>query len=131
MDCNEFLSYVYTETKPYTDAGSIYYYLHLPEGQFFIYHQKSRLFRAFENMILNATEHTPPEGSLTITAEYSDKEAVITFTDTGEGISPEDMPHIFDYKFSTKNSPGTIKAMSEKGRYTAFTITLPLVKQEN
>ncbi|MEY8634438.1 MULTISPECIES: ATP-binding protein [Anaerostipes] len=26
---------------------------------------------------------------------------------------------------------GTIKAMSEKGRYTAFTITLPLVKQEN
>lgn len=64
MDCNEFLSYVYTETKPYTDAGGIYYYLHLPEG------------------------------SLTITAEYSDKEAVITFTDTGEGISPEDMPHI-------------------------------------
>lgn len=64
MDCNEFLSYVYTETKPYTDTGGIYYYLHLPEG------------------------------SLTITAEYSDKEAVITFTDTGEGISPEDMPHI-------------------------------------
>lgn len=149
MDCNEFLSYVYTETKPYTDAGGIYYYLRLPEGRFFIYHQKSRLFRAFENLILNATEHTPPEGSLTITAEYSDKEAVITFTDTGEGISPEDMPHIFDYKFSTKNSPGTrglglyfvrisleeyggtIKAISEKGRYTAFTITLPLAKQEH
>lgn len=73
----------------------------------FIRHQKARLFRAFENIILKATEHTPPEGSLTIDAEYTGQQAVITFTDTSEGISSDDLPHIFDYKFSTKNSPGT------------------------
>lgn len=148
IDCNDFLTYVYMETKPYTDANGIYYNLNLPENHCFIWHQKARLFRAFENIILNATEHTPPEGSLTIDAEYTGQQAVITFTDTGEGISSGDLPHIFDYKFSTKNSPGTrglglyfvrisleeyggtIKAASKKNRYTVFTVTLPLAEEK-
>lgn len=148
MDCNDFLNDVYAETKPYTDANGIYYYINLPDRHGFIYHQRERLFRTFENIILNATEHTPPEGTLTIDAEYTGQEAVITFTDTGKGISPDDLLHIFDYKFSTKNGPGTrglglyfvrisleeyggaIKAASVKNRFTAFTVTLPLAEEK-
>jgi signal transduction histidine kinase len=55
-----------------------------------------RLYRAFSNLITNAIQYTPAGGVVTIGLESSDNNAIVTVRDTGIGIAPADLPHIFD-----------------------------------
>lgn len=144
FDCSEFLRYVYSETLPYADANGLYYQLELPDQTCQIYGHRENLFRAFENLVINATEHTPVEGTLTLSAVYTNDIAQIMFKDNGEGIAPEYLPQIFNYEFSTKKNPGlrglglyftrisieecggTITAESQPGEGTGFCINMPL-----
>lgn len=55
------------------------------------------LRRALGNLIVNALRHTPAGGRIVVqVAMTSGREAEIIVSDTGDGISPEDLPHIFD-----------------------------------
>jgi signal transduction histidine kinase len=55
-----------------------------------------RLYRAIANLIINAIQYTPAEGVVKIRLEYADNTAIVTVRDTGIGIAPVDLPHIFD-----------------------------------
>lgn len=55
-----------------------------------------RLGRVLNNLVSNALRHTPAGGSITLHAERQDREVVVTITDTGAGIGPEDLPHVFE-----------------------------------
>lgn len=55
------------------------------------------------NISLNAVQAMGDKGSLFIGCSESDNDLIITFTDTGPGISEADMPHIFDPFFTTKD----------------------------
>ena len=52
--------------------------------------------RALSNLLGNALQHTPPGGSVEIAIEAAEGEVVIRIYDTGEGIAPEHLPHLFD-----------------------------------
>jgi heavy metal sensor kinase len=54
------------------------------------------LERLFVNLLENAVRHTPPEGKITLSARAEGDRILITVTDTGEGISPEHLPHVFE-----------------------------------
>jgi two-component system heavy metal sensor histidine kinase CusS len=54
------------------------------------------LQQAVCNLVSNAIAHTPSGGQITLTGERRGTDAVITVTDTGEGIACEDQPRIFD-----------------------------------
>ena len=73
---------------------------------------------ALVNLLKNAIEHTPPEGTVTITASDNNISANITITDTGEGIPENELPHIFKrfYRSSeyTKNGYGIGLAFAKK-----------------
>src|SRR4030066_1823155 len=49
-----------------------------------------------DNLILNAFRYTPPGGKVLLEAVWSDGKVKIIVTDTGKGITSEDLPHIFD-----------------------------------
>ena len=68
-----------------------------------------RIGRLLNNLIGNALRHTPSGGAVTVSAWREDSEIHITVTDTGEGISPEDLPHIFDrfYRGEKSRNRGT------------------------
>jgi two-component system sensor histidine kinase FlrB len=99
------------------------------------------------NLICNALRHTPAGGNITVAGQVGsggDKTiAVVDVTDTGSGISSEDIPHLFEPGFSTtKQSPGlgltvcqriveqhrgAIAVSSQLGKGTTFHMEFPVL----
>ncbi len=55
-----------------------------------------QLYRVCMNLVQNGLRHTPPGGQITLTLDHTPDAVVIEVIDTGEGITPEDLPHIFE-----------------------------------
>jgi len=62
------------------------------------------------NLLDNAVRYTPPGGTVTVEADATETGATVAVRDTGPGISPEDLEHIFEPFYrghAQKNIPGT------------------------
>lgn len=57
---------------------------------------EQRLKQVLFNLISNALRHTPAGGTITTIGEVKEDRVVIRVRDTGHGIPPQDLPHIFD-----------------------------------
>jgi signal transduction histidine kinase len=68
-----------------------------------------RIREVLVNLITNALRHTPKGGKVTIWGQIDDGYAQITVEDTGSGIAPEDLDHIFD-RFYKAAPPPTISS---------------------
>ena len=55
-----------------------------------------RIGRVLNNLVSNALRHTPPGGTVSIRAEALVGTVRVTVQDSGEGISANDLPHVFD-----------------------------------
>jgi signal transduction histidine kinase len=69
---------------------------------------------AFINLIINSTHavREKPSGSLTISAKSNGDKVDVSVTDTGVGIHPDALPHVFEPYFTTKGESGTGIGMS-------------------
>lgn len=64
---------------------------------------------AVGNILKNCVEHTPPGGTVTVSAEGNPLYTELCIEDTGEGIDPEDLPHLFERFYRGKNaSPDSV-----------------------
>jgi signal transduction histidine kinase len=55
-----------------------------------------RIGRVLNNLVSNALRHTPAGGQVALTARRTSTSVELTVQDSGEGIRPEDLPHIFE-----------------------------------
>lgn len=55
-----------------------------------------RLSQVVSNLLTNAAKYTPPGGQITVRAEPVDGEVELRVRDTGMGIAPDALPHVFD-----------------------------------
>jgi two-component system, OmpR family, sensor kinase len=64
--------------------------------------------RVLENLIENALKYTPPGGRVTVILSRMGEKVTTQVTDTGCGIPPEDLPHVFDryYQVRKKHQKG-------------------------
>ncbi len=56
----------------------------------------ARLRQVFYNLLDNAIKYTPEGGAVGVRSERQDQSMVVTIQDTGIGIPPEHLPHVFD-----------------------------------
>lgn len=68
-----------------------------------------RMREVLANLIANALRYTPPGGRVCVTGQghQAEQRVVISVSDTGTGISPEILPHIFERFYKSGDSPGT------------------------
>ncbi|HLN59966.1 MAG TPA: HAMP domain-containing sensor histidine kinase [Symbiobacteriaceae bacterium] len=109
-----------------------------------------RIRQVLVNLLSNALQYTPEGGSVTVTAGAANRAVTVSIADTGPGIAPEDLPHVFNRFYRADKSrsratggsglglaivrslvelhQGQITVESEPGRGTCFTVTLPAAK---
>jgi signal transduction histidine kinase len=75
-----------------------------------------RIFQVLSNLIGNAIKFTPEGGTITLHAERSGAELVITVADTGPGIAPDEIDFVFDRYWQAQR---TGKAGAGLGLYIA------------
>jgi signal transduction histidine kinase len=82
-----------------------------------------RLEQAIENVTANALRHTPNGGTIELRAERVGNTVTVTVTDSGEGIAPEHLPHIFDRFYKTASAKG----MASRGSGLGLSIVKAVV----
>ncbi len=105
-----------------------------------------------DNLISNAVKYTPAAGRIMVTLQQSHQEVILTVTDTGVGIAPEQLPVIFAKFGRVENElsapadgtglglylakhlvllhNGDITVASRPGRGSTFRVNLPIIREE-
>jgi signal transduction histidine kinase len=79
---------------------------------------------------LNAPRHTPPNGSVTVTATRVVRALDIAVADTGEGIAPDDLSHVFErfWRVDPARSRGDDEAPLGSGTGLGLAVAQSLVE---
>jgi heavy metal sensor kinase len=116
----------------------------LPENCL-VYGEARKFQRMVANLLDNALKFTPPEGTVTVSLKADNGQVVISVSDTGIGISEDDLPHVFKRFYRCDNSRaqhgtglglslvraiagslgGSVSATSHLGEGSTFTVTVP------
>lgn len=122
----------------------------MPAHPITIHADETRMRQVLENLLSNASKYTPAGGRIVLTGEQIGNELALTVEDTGDGISKELMPHIFEPFSQEKRSlarsdgglgiglsvvkslvdlhGGTIQAYSDgPGKGSKFVVRLPVL----
>ena len=112
-----------------------------------IHADEDRLIQVLTNLLDNAFKFTLRGGKITVQARMDNDAALVTVADTGVGIAPEELPHVFQQFYSGELRPlekrgmglglticreivtahgGQIWAESEPGQGARFTFSLPV-----
>lgn len=127
------------------NAAGIQLYAKAPADLPLLEVDPARIREVLENLISNALRFTPGGGEIRVEVALDGdaRRVAVSVSDNGAGIPPQDLPHIFDRFFKSRDSRGTglglaiaknlvgahggeIRAESEAGKGTTIRFTLPI-----
>ncbi len=148
-DINMVVQKTLTLVQNMIDVSNIDTSIHLADGLPHVFVDEHQIQQVLVNLITNAVQAMTSGGRLVLSSRPGKKgnSVEIGVADTGKGIAPEFLPHIFDPFFSTKGEGGTglglsvsygiiknhhgeIRVDSMVGVGTTFTIELPQYNKE-
>ena len=123
----------------------------VPDQPLLVDGDPARLVQVVTNLLTNANKYTPPGGSICLRAHAEDQQVVVTVSDTGTGIEPSLLPHVFELFTQGRRTPdrsqgglgiglalvcslvrlhgGEVEAHSDgPGRGSCFTVRLPRIQ---
>ena len=143
-DLPNFLEEILAAARPTIVKSEIKLVANLPSTFRRFFSTQQLIHQAVLNLLLNAAEFTPADGSITLALRRDGDFAEISVRDTGKGISPENRNKIFQLFFTTRPGGsgiglantfrfvqlhnGRIEFESEVGRGTTFRVDLPLAR---
>jgi signal transduction histidine kinase len=150
VEVNELVNQAVEMSQAATQAKEHEVAVKLHDAQLWIEGDSARLKQVLCNLIQNAARYTPNKGSIAISVRRETAYAVVEVADSGIGIAPEVLPHVFDLfvqgapggtsgnqsglgvgltlvRKLTEDHAGTVSAASAgAGLGSQFTLTLPL-----
>jgi two-component system OmpR family sensor kinase len=148
LNLRALLSEIAATVGPLAQAREIKLTIDAPED-IFVYGNTGHLRRLIVNLLDNALKFTPVGGSIDVGLKSDANRAILRVADTGEGIHPAELPHIFDRFFRGAGSPGEgsglglslcreiarahggeIAAANLPSGGSAFVVTLALYKED-
>ncbi|MEN9227649.1 MAG: ATP-binding protein [Gloeomargarita sp. HHBFW_bins_205] len=136
------------QTWQATQGSSHHLTLATPEQPLYVWGDPDLLRQVVMNLLSNAYRYTPVGGHIRLALQRQDQQAVLTVADDGMGISPEALPHIFEYFYRDERvrqrgisgsglglaivrqivelHGGTITVDSQINQGTTFTVRLPV-----
>lgn len=135
-----------------TEENGIQLILKADGEDFIIKIDPRHIQQILHNLLSNAIKHTPSGGSITVNLEHEESGILLSVADTGQGISQDELPHIFDRFYRKEKTRrgdsggsglgltitkkiveelhGTIEVRSEIGKGSTFTVHLPIPSME-
>jgi signal transduction histidine kinase len=134
--------------RPRADEKGVVLVVEAPPGLPPVAADADKLGHALHNLLDNALRYTDAGGRVTLSARAADGAVTLSVADTGAGIPPEHLPHVFDrfFRVPGQSQPGgsglglaivreivtahggSVTCDSGSGRGTRFDITLPAWK---
>ena len=103
VDINAIATAAAETARPIAHSKGVQIFVRSVDAEIKIVGDETRLHQILSNLINNAIKFTPAGGSLTITVTKKANYAEIAVADTGQGISAQFLPHLFD-RFSQADS---------------------------
>ena len=145
-DLNELARDILADWVPILEAHHFAYEINIPEAEYLTRIDPNACTRILNNLLQNAVSHSGGS-KVTLRITEDETQARITLSDDGKGISPDDLPHIFERMYQADQSRsakgnglglsitkelvaahrGTITADSIPGNGAVFTISFPKV----
>ena len=144
FDINELSRNIIAEWIPLLESAGLHYEIEIPEQECAVRIDPNAYTRIINNLLQNIIIHSEADHMTLCIAEDAQR-AKITVSDNGKGISPDDLPHIFERMYQCDHSrfakgnglglsiarelvsahKGKITAASTPGTETSFTVLLP------
>jgi signal transduction histidine kinase len=144
FDINELSRNMIADWIPILESAGLNYDIEIPETEYSIRVDPNAYTRIFNNLLQNIMAHSEAD-HVTLRIAEDIQQVKIMVTDNGKGISPDDLPHVFERLYQCDHSrsaignglglsiakelvsahKGKITAASTPGTGTTFTILLP------
>lgn len=108
-DACTFANNVYQLMQPICHTHHISLALDCTQPAIALHIDSGRMTRVLNNLIDNAIRHTPQDGTITLKVRHNTTHVTFTVIDSGDGIAPDDIPHIFErfYRGARPQGDGT------------------------
>ncbi len=112
---------VVSSLKPQALKADVLINKDIPSPSPLLYVDPQRMKQVLNNLVTNAIKFTPPGGTVTIAAQpYDEHFAMISVSDTGYGIAPEDQPHVFERFYQSNHR--------EQSKLGGYGLGLPIAR---
>ena len=95
-DLNQLVSEISEQFASRAEQTNRLFTVDIPAEKMMVNGNEMQVKQVLANLLENALKFTPENRSITLTLRRLDGDAILTVTDTGIGILPEDLPHMFE-----------------------------------